>query len=89
MCSTPPPWSVRSPPAYGWTGGPVDLDTYFAMARGAQGEADHAGCGHPGHAHGLDVVAMEMTKWFDTNYHYLAPEFGTRQAFALSSTSRR
>jgi 5-methyltetrahydropteroyltriglutamate--homocysteine methyltransferase len=74
------------PAAYGWTGGPIDLDTYFAMARGAQGEADHAGCGHPGHAHGLDVVAMEMTKWFDTNYHYLAPEFGARQAFALSST---
>jgi len=79
------------PPAYGWTGGPVDLDTYFAMARGAQGEgeggsADQPGCGHPGHNHGVDVVAMEMTKWFDTNYHYLAPEFGVGQAFRLSST---
>jgi 5-methyltetrahydropteroyltriglutamate--homocysteine methyltransferase len=79
------------PPAYGWTGGPVDLDTYFAMARGAQGDgegrgADQPGCGHPGHNHGVDVVAMEMTKWFDTNYHYLAPEFGAGQAFRLSST---
>ncbi len=74
------------PPVYGWTGGPVDLDTYFAMARGAQGSADEAGCGHPGHSHAVDVVAMEMTKWFDTNYHYLAPEFGAGQAFRLSST---
>jgi 5-methyltetrahydropteroyltriglutamate--homocysteine methyltransferase len=66
------------PEVYGWSGGPVDLDTYFAMARGAQeitpeGEADHAGCGH-GHRHAIDVPAAEMTKWFDTNYHYLAPE---------------
>jgi 5-methyltetrahydropteroyltriglutamate--homocysteine methyltransferase len=50
--------------------GPVDLDTYFAMARGAQ-RADY------------DVRAMEMTKWFDTNYHYLVPEFHRGQRFAL------
>jgi 5-methyltetrahydropteroyltriglutamate--homocysteine methyltransferase len=68
------------PAAYGWTGGPIDLDTYFAMARGSE---DHAACGH-GHGHGM--AAAEMTKWFDTNYHYLVPEFGARQAFALSST---
>jgi 5-methyltetrahydropteroyltriglutamate--homocysteine methyltransferase len=68
------------PAAYGWTGGPVDLDTYFAMARGSE---DHAACGH-GHGHGM--AAAEMTKWFDTNYHYLVPEFGARQSFALSST---
>src|SRR6266496_1750007 len=35
------------------------LDRYFAMARGHQGRG---------------VAAMEMTKWFDTNYHYLVPE---------------
>src|SRR5215470_3633794 len=29
--------------------------------------------------------AMEMTKWFDTNYHYIVPEFGPRTAFKLSS----
>jgi 5-methyltetrahydropteroyltriglutamate--homocysteine methyltransferase len=68
------------PAAYGWTGGPIDLDTYFAMARGSE---DHAACGH-GHGHGM--AAAEMTKWFDTNYHYLVPEFGARQSFALSST---
>ena len=38
-----------------------DLDTYFAMARGYQGE-----CG--------DVKALAMKKWFNTNYHYIVPE---------------
>ena len=72
------------PATYGWTGGPVALDTYFAMARGAQGEADSADCGH-GH-HGLDAPAAEMTKWFDTNYHYLVPEVSADQDFQLAST---
>lgn len=49
------------------------LDLYFAMARGAQ-------------KNGLDVVAMEMTKWFDTNYHYIVPEFTKNQKFELFST---
>ncbi len=44
------------------TVGPVDpLDRYFAMARG-------------GTIGGKSVTALEMTKWFDTNYHYLVPE---------------
>jgi 5-methyltetrahydropteroyltriglutamate--homocysteine methyltransferase len=76
------------PALYGWRGGTVGLDTYFAMARGAQGEeaggADHADCGH-GHGHAADVPAAEMTKWFDTNYHYLVPELAAGQVFALSS----
>lgn len=33
----------------------------------------------------LDVPALEMTKWFDTNYHYLVPEFSKNQKFKLSS----
>ena len=61
------------PKRYGWAGGPVDVETYFAMARGLQ-------------AGGRDVTAMEMTKWFDTNYHYIVPEFEPAQAFRLSST---
>ncbi len=61
------------PKRYGWAGGPVDLDTYFAMARGVQ-------------SGGRDVTAMEMTKWFDTNYHYIVPEFEPGQAFRLSSS---
>ena len=61
------------PERYGHGGGPVDLDTYFAMARGKQTD-------------GTDVVAMEMTKWFNTNYHYLVPEFGPETTFELSGT---
>ena len=60
------------PARYKHTGGPVGFDTYFAMARGLQDK-------------GLDVTAMEMTKWFDTNYHYLVPELGPDTEFALSS----
>lgn len=61
------------PERYDFKGGKVSLTTYFAMARGAQ-------------TGGLDVKAMEMTKWFDTNYHYLVPEFTKNQQFALSSS---
>lgn len=46
------------------------LALYFAMARGFQ-EKEH------------DVIAMEMTKWFDTNYHYIVPEFVANQHFSL------
>ena len=60
------------PARYGWSGGDVDLDTYFAMARGRTGTHD--------------VPALEMTKWFDTNYHYIVPEFSASSTFALSST---
>ncbi|MCX7587996.1 5-methyltetrahydropteroyltriglutamate--homocysteine S-methyltransferase [Phenylobacterium sp. 58.2.17] len=73
------------PPVYGWSGGPVELDTYFAMARGAQGEAEATDCGH-GHRHAIDAPAAEMTKWFDTNYHYLSPEVVPGQTFELAST---
>ncbi|MCX2453549.1 5-methyltetrahydropteroyltriglutamate--homocysteine S-methyltransferase [Pedobacter sp. PLR] len=50
-----------------------ELDLYFAMARGYQKD-------------GLDITAMEMTKWFDTNYHYIVPEFTKDQQFKLFST---
>jgi 5-methyltetrahydropteroyltriglutamate--homocysteine methyltransferase len=73
------------PALYGWKTGPVDLATYFAMARGAQGDA-HAKCSAGHTHHSADVPAAEMTKWFDTNYHYLVPEFTPGQSFALSST---
>jgi len=71
------------PEIYGWNGGEVSLATYFAMARGSEtGTADNA-CAHE---HGHGVPAQEMTKWFDTNYHYMVPEFTRGQQFALSST---
>lgn len=49
-----------------------ELNLYFAMARGYQKD-------------GLDITAMEMTKWFDTNYHYIVPEFFKNQQFKLTS----
>ncbi|GAA5520599.1 5-methyltetrahydropteroyltriglutamate--homocysteine S-methyltransferase [Aliifodinibius salicampi] len=49
------------------------IDTYFAMARGIQDE-DH------------DISAMEMTKWFNTNYHYIVPEFSADQTFQCLSS---
>lgn len=48
------------------------LDLYFAMARGYQSKT-------------MDIKAMEMTKWFDTNYHYMVPEFYQDQTFQLIS----
>lgn len=47
-----------------------DIDLYFAMARGYQ-------------KNGLDITAMEMTKWLDTNYHYIVPEFTANQGFSI------
>jgi 5-methyltetrahydropteroyltriglutamate--homocysteine methyltransferase len=61
------------PDRYQHDRGPVGLDTYFAMARGRQ-------------EGGVDVTAMEMTKWFDTNYHYIVPELAPDTSFSLSST---
>lgn len=52
--------------------GVTELDLYFATARGYQKE-------------GFDIIAMEMTKWFDTNYHYIVPEFYKNQQFSLYS----
>jgi 5-methyltetrahydropteroyltriglutamate--homocysteine methyltransferase len=60
------------PERYGHHRGPVDLETYFAMARGRQSGS-------------VDVTAMEMTKWFDTNYHYIVPELGPETRFSLSA----
>jgi len=53
------------------------LDTLFAMARGATATC----CGGE---HGQTQYAQELTKWFDTNYHYLVPEFSAEQPFKLS-----
>jgi 5-methyltetrahydropteroyltriglutamate--homocysteine methyltransferase len=73
------------PKRFGWEGSRVDLPTYFAMARGqaaAEEHADHESneCHHAG------IHAMEMTKWFDTNYHYIVPEFHEGQTFTLATT---
>ncbi len=69
------------PEIYGWCAGPVSLETYFAMARGAQRDDHNANCAHAEQG----AAAQEMTKWFDTNYHYMVPEFHEHQIFMLSS----
>ncbi|MGE7839901.1 5-methyltetrahydropteroyltriglutamate--homocysteine S-methyltransferase [Lysinibacillus sp. NPDC093712] len=46
------------PKRFGWQGGKVNLQTYYAVARGNK-----------------EAVASEMTKWFNTNYHYIVPEY--------------
>jgi 5-methyltetrahydropteroyltriglutamate--homocysteine methyltransferase len=61
------------PDRYREANGVSALDRSFAMARG-------------GSLGGRDVTALEMTKWFDTNYHYLVPELSAGQRFTLSST---
>jgi 5-methyltetrahydropteroyltriglutamate--homocysteine methyltransferase len=67
------------PAGYGWQGGPVSLPTYFALARGARDSAEARGAGiAPG------LPALEMTKWFDTNYHYLVPRLSRDQRFVLT-----
>ena len=65
------------------------LQRYFTMARG---DTEHSACNHA-HAeaapssdagHGGETGhALDMTKWFDTNYHYLVPEFTAQTAFSL------
>lgn len=66
-------WMVGAIPARYNALDTQSLDVYFAMARGVQKD-------------GFDIPAMEMTKWFDTNYHYIVPEIGQGQVFKLTST---
>ncbi|CUI06472.1 5-methyltetrahydropteroyltriglutamate--homocysteine methyltransferase [Janthinobacterium sp. CG23_2] len=67
------------PARFGFDSASSPLTRYFAMARGERSDCcakDHAA---PHGSHALD-----MTKWFDTNYHYLVPEFGADTAFTLA-----
>src|SRR3954471_13402870 len=57
------------------------LDNQFRVARGRSAHgADHAQCCGGG------VAAGEMTKWFDTNYHYIVPEFEAGTTFSLDAS---
>lgn len=53
--------------------GSIDLDQLFRLGRG------RAPTGEP-------AAAAEMTKWFNTNYHYMVPEFQKGQQFKLGWT---
>ena len=72
------------PARFGFTGQETELARYFTQARGVASEATSC-CG--GHAESDDqgTWALEMTKWFDTNYHYLVPEFTADTVFRLAS----
>ncbi len=63
------------PPRFHWDGQAIDLDMQFFLARGLR----------PG-AVQLPEHACEMTKWFDTNYHYIVPELSADTQFRLSTT---
>jgi 5-methyltetrahydropteroyltriglutamate--homocysteine methyltransferase len=51
-----------------------ELDQYFRVARGRSANDSGCNCVHAG----------EMTKWFDTNYHYIVPEFSAETRFSLN-----
>ncbi len=52
------------------------LDNYFRIARGRSAKDSGCSCVHAG----------EMTKWFDTNYHYIVPEFTAATEFSLDAS---
>lgn len=62
------------PPRHQNKDGSVDIDTLFRIGRG------RAPTGEP-------AAAAEMTKWFNTNYHYMVPEFVKGQQFKLTGRS--
>lgn len=51
------------------------IDNYFRLARGRSANDSECSC----------IRASEMTKWFDTNYHYIVPEFDAQTKFSLNA----
>ncbi len=72
------------PSRFDWNGDVAGLDVRFQIARGAgvAGEGERPS----GEAGSASAHASEMTKWFDTNYHYIVPEFQDRTSFRLAAT---
>jgi 5-methyltetrahydropteroyltriglutamate--homocysteine methyltransferase len=82
------------PPRFQWKGGQADVNVAFTIARGTQGGAspvdengatpadDEKDCQNCK----VSTFASEMTKWFDTNYHYIVPEFHAGTRFSLSGS---
>lgn len=61
----------------------TELSRYFSMARGtAKSQTVTSRCTH---GTSCNTQALEMTKWFDTNYHYLVPEFDQKTTFRLAA----
>jgi 5-methyltetrahydropteroyltriglutamate--homocysteine methyltransferase len=72
------------PRRFGWNGDPIGLDLVFQIARGTGSACNHEG--RSCEAEASSIHASEMTKWFDTNYHYIVPEFRAGTTFKLSAT---
>ncbi len=78
------------PARFGFSADESELARYFTLARGVAAEPRHddhrhddaCSCGQGGGG----KPALEMTKWFDTNYHYLVPEFSPETSFRLASS---
>lgn len=64
------------PARFGFSCDEPELARHFTLARGVAREEGSSTAGKP---------ALEMTKWFDTNYHYLVPEFLPQTTFSLAS----
>ncbi|WP_295959811.1 5-methyltetrahydropteroyltriglutamate--homocysteine S-methyltransferase [Rhodoferax sp.] len=73
------------PARFGFSGAEPELARYFAMARGLNPNHDPSADCSCAHASTQGQPALEMTKWFDTNYHYLVPEFSAATRFHLAS----
>ncbi len=67
------------PERFHWNEEKVDLQTYFLMARGLLKTTGSNGKKR-------QAQPMEMTKWFNTNYHFIVPELQDNQRFKLAST---
>jgi len=74
------------PPRFQWDGNPINVDTAFTIARGTQGGASLVEDDKDCQTGKISTFAGEMTKWFDTNYHYIVPEFRADTQFSLSSS---
>ena len=80
------------PARYGFDPQRSQLARHFAMARGdglavggdTGGQSSQCGHDHSHPAAPQAGAALEMTKWFDTNYHYLVPEFTPETVFSLA-----
>lgn len=77
-----------APARFGTNSEKNDLVRYFQLARGVAPKAhsDNGCCGGCGGGVSSEgQPALEMTKWFDTNYHYLVPEYHPSTRFSLNS----
>ncbi len=74
------------PPRFRWEGETCDLDTAFLVARGLRSQSEEEISEKDCQTGKLSTFASEMTKWFDTNYHYIVPEFRADTEFKISSS---